>query len=294
LDWTPERLAAAGALKRAGYTYNELASHLTEEWGEQIACDQVRMAFQYHNIDTRIQTERYDKFWRLTGDWMICGDPHCPFVDWQMAEQVAARASNYSIRKLLIGGDVFDMQAMSVYSAIVPRARIGAQEAAAEYLIQSWSEQFDEIDMILGNHDCRLLRLLNGAMPDSTFEDIFMSLMGNPDKVRISTYAYAIIESEHGDWRVTHPRNYSRVPLSMARQLAHKYHQHIVSFHEHHDAEGFDTSGDYVVRNVGCLADPEKFAYVQLVDSTAPKMMQSFGMIKNGKWRGWHKHPALL
>jgi hypothetical protein len=68
----------------------------------------------------------------------------------------------------------------------------------------------------------------------------------------------------------------------VASDLAQKYQQHIIGFHEHHLGMGWDRYKRYVVISGGCLVDVSKLAYVNLDDNRAAGMINGFVMLRNG------------
>jgi len=221
---------------------------------------------------------RYDGFWRLSGDWVICGDVHVPFTDWEFAKRLVAVGRKLNISNLLIGGDLFDMTNFSIYVQVVEPPGWATERAAARGFISYLLTWFTEIKIIVGNHDRRMQKFTAGAFDVS---DI-LSLLTTNERVRMSNYGYCVIDTDSGPWRVTHPRNYSVNRLTVAGELALKYNQHIVSLHEHHSAMGWDRYGRRMIFNAGCLVDPVKLAYVMLDDSKLAGMQRGFMALKNG------------
>ena len=187
------------------------------------------------------------KPFRLTGDFLAVGDVHVPCTDYVFAQLPALAARTYlkSPRKLIIGGDLFNMDAFSVYAAVLPPPTWKQEKEAARQLIREWSDVFDEIYLILGNHDWRLLKWSMAQLDD---DDLLTYLRS--DKVQVSTYKYCTVDTDNGTWRITHPRNYSINALVVANELAQKHQQHILSFHEHHAAITTDRYGRHIIVNV--------------------------------------------
>jgi len=224
--------------------------------------------------------------WRLNGDWLIIGDVHAPFTDYDFAQLPAMIAKIYlrKPRRLLIAGDTFNMDAFSTYSDVIQMPTWKQERDGIRQLFSEWYEVFDEIWLLMGNHDRRMQKFTGAAFDES---DI-LSLIGvRPDKTQYSPFGFCTIETQYGVYRVTHPRNYSINQLVVADQLAQKYQQHIISHHEHHVAMGYDRYKNFIIINNGCLADPNKFAYVVLDDSKSAGMEQSFVLLTEG-------YPRLL
>jgi len=223
----------------------------------------------------------FNKYPRLSGDWMIVGDAHVPYTDWEFAALVSevAKKQLESPRKLLLAGDFFSFDQFSTYAQVVEHPTWKQEKKAAKALLKLWFETFDEIYGLMGNHDRRLQKFVAGAFDET---DILAMVYSNPDKLKWSNYGYCIIDTPTGEWRVTHPKNYSINQLNVAEQLSFKFHQNIISHHEHHAAVGFDRYGKYILVNNGCLLEQNKLTYATLDDSKSDAMMKAFCMLRGG------------
>lgn len=218
--------------------------------------------------------------WTLEGDWCIVGDVHVPMTDYVLAQHVSIVAKRYlkRPRKLLIAGDFWNFDLFSTYAQFVPPPTWKQEREAGRQMIREWRDTFSEIRLIMGNHDRRIQKVLGGNHDEEDMETLLKS-----DGVKASNFGHCVISNPRGkDWRVTHPKNYSINQLAVAEQLALKYGQNIISFHEHHAGVGMDRYKQYILVNGGCLADPDKFAYVNLDDSKSAGMAQAFVVLKDG------------
>lgn len=288
LSWTPERLAQVRELWEAGHTYHEIREILSREWGMELTYGQIRNAMWLKGVrrcarSPQARMPRYDQYWHLSGDWVLIGDLHCPYVDWELAERVVETARRFHIRQLLICGDIFDFQTLSSYPLAHPPPSAEQEESIAREIFEMYTSWFKMVRILTGNHDLRLFKALQGALGDEAVIAALMARLAIEKRAEWSTYGYCLIETPTGIWRVTHPKNYSRVLLATAQRLAWKHHQHVIVFHEHATAVGLDNSGQYVIASVGCMADPVKLPWVQMTDTTAPVMTQAFAVLKEGK-----------
>jgi len=127
--------------------------------------------------------------WRLEGDWMIIGDVHVPYTDYEFSQLVAlvARKNMSKPRRLLIAGDFFNMDTFSNYIHLVNIPTWKEERDAAKTLLHEWLETFDEIRMLMGNHDRRLQKFVNGEFDET---DILSLVISNPDMVKMSAPPY--------------------------------------------------------------------------------------------------------
>ncbi len=223
----------------------------------------------------------------LGGDFIIVGDVHVPYTDYDFAQLVGRVADKTGIRRLIIAGDFFDMDGWSKFQHAVPPATWIQERTAARILIGDWLEVFSEIYTLQGNHDRRLVKWTAAQLDEG---DVW-GMVNTSDKLHHSKHSYCTVNSAGVYWRVTHPANYGRNQLTIASDLANKYGMNIISHHEHHVSKGWDTYCRYTIVNNGCLVDPRKLAYVQLEDNRMPNMAQGFCMLRHGVPHVFGKYP---
>lgn len=218
---------------------------------------------------------------RLRGDVMIVGDVHVPFTDMSFAPFVAEIAKRHMPRprQLLIAGDLFNMDSFSSYAALIEHPSWKQERDFARNLLRSWRKIFDKVWVIMGNHERRLQKWTQGAFDET---DLMALIWSDPDWISMSPFGYCTVESEFGDWLVTHPRNYSINQLTVADALAQKHRMNIISHHEHHFAKGWDRYGWNVIVNNGTLIDPERVPYVTLDNSKSAGMKHGFVALVDG------------
>lgn len=242
--------------------------------------------------------ELYD--WKATEEWvfdwddfMVVGDVQLPTTDYDFATLPALIAKKHlkKPRKLLIAGDFYNMDVWSKYKSIVPLPAWVDEKEAARNLLTIYSQVFQEIWMIAGNHERRLLEALDGQWD---FQDVLTaSLPGG--HVKATVRDRCTVNTSQGKYTVLHGANYSKKALSNADEWAQKFQSHIISHHEHHAAIGMDRWNRYFVVNNGGLFDTEKMAYVQLKSNTMAGMSKGFTMVQKGypylfsEWTDWKR-----
>jgi hypothetical protein len=214
----------------------------------------------------------------LTGDWMIIGDVHAPTTDFEFAMRVIDVGERLGIKRLLIGGDMLNQDVFSVHPKSSEAIPWETEAAAARALITCWLDYFEEIVWTSGNHERRFEKWVWGAMNIQDLKQIIY-----PDsRITVSRFGYCTIDTPRGPWRVTHPKNYSRIPLRTVNALSAKHNCHIWGFHEHHLGITWNSAGRHLVVNGGGLFDPDMLEYVVLDDSTMPRMAKGFGALLDG------------
>lgn len=216
----------------------------------------------------------------LDGDWMLTGDVHTPTMDYDMVGLVGAVAEKHGVKNLLVAGDLLNNDVFSVHPKIDEGIPWEREKVAARELLREWAGQFDRIVWSSGNHERRLSRKTWGALRMVDLRDIVAAPF--IDRIEFTERGYVIIDTPNGEWRITHPRNYSQIPLRTANRLAMKWGQHVVTFHEHHLGMGWCDNGRNIIANAGGLHDKEQLSYVRMDDTTMPEMNAGFGMLKDG------------
>jgi hypothetical protein len=215
------------------------------------------------------------------GDMMVTGDPHAPFISYEWLERLVrvAKIELVKPRRLGVIGDWMNADKWSRFPHITVPPKWADERDSLKGMIDYLLSTFDEIFFLMGNHDRRVQKGNNGEFDDT---DIIGMINSNRERVKSSNFGWCTVDSSGVMWRLTHPKNYRQQQLSVASELAEKYHQNIISFHEHHLFLGWDKFKRYIIVNGGCLADFSKFAYVNLDDSTSAGMQNGFVMLRNG------------
>jgi Icc-related predicted phosphoesterase len=267
----PREKSRSDIAAELGYTYKKLDNELHRA---------KRLAGTVHKTKPAPDLFEFDAMgtpWTLTGDWVIVGDVHVPFTDYDFAQLPALVGKKLKINRLIVAGDFYNFDLMSAYAHLVEPPSWKTEKKAARHMADVWLESFKEIRFLMGNHDRRITKS-TGFMDEDDLHD----LLGRPERCQWSKYGWCVVKSDNGDWRVTHPRNYSINPLIVADTLAQKFDSHIISFHEHHSSISLDRYGRHIIVNGGCMVDDKKLAYVSLDDSKSAAMKKAFVVLKDG------------
>ena len=152
----------------------------------------------------------------------------------------------------------------------------------AKPVLQTIAAQFKQVDCILGNHEGRLLRMLETPLnPKHVLKEI--GIVDNP-KWRIRPYYYCVVVSGAQEFRVTHPKNSAK---ASAWKLAGKFQQHVLMAHNHHIVLQFDPSGNFYAIETGACVDETRLPYAAQRDNATHAHKLGAVIIRNG-------HPWLL
>lgn len=251
-----------------------------------------------HNLDDLIahiqdlEARPLEEAWLIQGDAVIAGDFHFPFTSTLWVERLCAvgRKELRKPRKLIMAGDMWNLDTFSTYVPTVESPGWGQERLHSRAVLAMILETFDEVIMLMGNHDRRLQRFTSATFDDSDLLALVMAdrerdlvrLDKYKDRVRLSGRGFCVLQSGSAEYRITHPKNYSINALTIARELALKFDQHIISFHEHHLAQGWDRYARRMVINGGCMVDADKLPYVQLDDNKSARMSNGFVLVRKG------------
>ncbi len=226
-------------------------------------------------------------------DWPRCvviGDVHLPTTDFAFAETMLEIAARQGIKRLLIGGDLLNVDAYSRFAHMIPPPTFAEEHAVAVRFVERLQAYFDEIVWMMGNHEARLLKANNGNITAGMLGSMISAARG---KMRTTPYAYATVRSGNAVWRVTHQRSYSRIPGRVANRLAMKHECNVISMHQHHISVQMSENGRWVCIDGGGLFDDRKMPYVRLVDSTMPRMARGFVLLLDGTAHLITPYPAM-
>jgi hypothetical protein len=211
----------------------------------------------------------------VTADW------HLPLTDFALVNTFIEHARDIKATNwLLIDGDWFNLDSLSVFDFKQESAGLPAELYASSCTMTTLLETFDEVYLSWGNHDARVHRALGYKVPFSTamrmmFHDVDPKLM---DRIKLSNLDHQIVDTPRGPYFVAHPKSYTSVPLSGARRLASVKLMNVITGHSHHTAIGHDPSGKFTVAEIGGFFNREATQYLQR-STNYPNWQNGYGFI---------------
>ena len=230
--------------------------------------------------DERLYGHDLGKPWRLDGDWVIAGDVHVNTVNTEFMRRPLQIAEEYldKPRRFMLAGDFLNADSFSGYESVYPTPSFGKELAAARAFLDMYLKVFDEVWIFVGNHDLRVTRRTNTAiMP----EDL-MKMISHDPRIKVSHFGHAVVDTPRGEYRISHGSEYSIQQLNIADQMAQKYAQNIILWHEHHSSIGLDRFKRHVIVNGGGLFDSNSMAYTQIEDNKKARMANGFVLLRGG------------
>jgi predicted phosphodiesterase len=208
---------------------------------------------------------------------IILGDAEIPDHDATLFQLAYNLGSQFDIKTLIVNGDFLALDSFSSFARdTVHKLAFKEELEPAIKSLSIFLSQFSQIIWITGNHESRLSRKIEGHLNVGDFLTKFS------DGIQFSEYSYMILTSGGKEIMVGHPSNYSRVPLSVPREMAAVKHMNVICGHTHHLSLGYDRSGNYFIAESGCCRNPLKTRYKQLKMTTFPSWNPGFIMILNG------------
>lgn len=153
---------------------------------------------------------------------------------------------------------------------------VSAEIDVARRELEKFSQLFDRIDYVLGNHDARYLLALNSPMFAG---DLLRNLALPEPKWRIAPYYFSELVSNGELFRIEHPKSAAK---STAYKLASKYHCHILMAHSHKWSHEFDISGKYHAIQMGHCVDERRLPYASQRSTTADAHTLGAVIVRDG------------
>jgi hypothetical protein len=152
---------------------------------------------------------------------------------------------------------------------------ISEELGIARRTLRVFSDLFDEVHFVLGNHEGRFLKALESPM----FPGELLHLLDLNEKWKISPFYYSLLESQNGIFRVTHPKSAAKMTAS---KQASKNQQHVLCAHSHRWMQEKDVSGSFWAISMGCCVDEARLAYVGQRDNNADKHLLGAVIVRDG------------
>lgn len=231
-------------------------------------------------------------FVHVKGDCFVTSDWHIPHQKEDLVEHLCQMAKAWRVPTLIINGDFLNQDAFSKWKHHRFNVPWAEEKHLARKVLERLFETFDELVYILDNHDRRLIAA-NEHPTEFTEADVVELLTWGVKTKRLRPsvdYHYVLVNDK---WRVTSPKEYRRMKLSLPNRLAQLYHQNIISGGDHLFGVGEDDSGAYVIANSMCLVNPDRTPYISVQDTTYPHWRPGFFMIRDNRLTAFPDRPDL-
>jgi hypothetical protein len=280
---------------------------------------QVRQVAERH----RIATDYLAGIPRVDGDCLISSDDHVHKHSPAKLERVCRVAVVNRIRTLVLAGDFVDFEELSSHRRSAGKVVSAGQSiGAAAAVLNALAAVFDRIVWIRGNHEDRLMRLIEAAVAtrspaqalllDLEFDELealdfrarYQMLLERwlakyaPEaapKVEVSAHAVARIAGPSGlpEWAVLHQKNGSRRPPYEGLNFWQKLGCPVLMTHTHLFGMTLAPNGLHPIVQIGCGTEERNQHYPGLAPTGYPNWVLGFAMIRNGRLSLFPDNPYL-
>ncbi len=206
---------------------------------------------------------------------VLCSDLQIPFHDRELLADMLRVARRDRCDTLVLAGDLVECQALSKWDRTTPAIDWEKETDTASAVLYEFSQTFEHVYLIPGNHEYRLLKTLQGQLD-------WQSVMAGweiwdilADGGRPTVDNIPVIYL--GDWAlICHPGNYSRVPGNVAAALASIHQRSVFAGHEHSMSLRLDVSGRHLCVGLGCMCQAHLMDYKQFNMTTHPTWNRGF------------------
>jgi hypothetical protein len=144
----------------------------------------------------------------------------------------------------------------------------------ARKAVKALHECFDKVDVVVGNHEGRLINQLRSSM----FPADITRLIDAQDW-RIAPYYFSYLISNGEKFVISHPKSAAK---SSVETIAAKVQAHVIAGHSHLLRFGWDISGKFYAIMSGCCADEYRLPYAAQRHTTAPAHSLGATIVRDG------------
>lgn len=218
---------------------------------------------------------------RLTGNWLILSDTHCPYVDFDVVAEAVRDAKMMGIENVLIAGDIANGDSASPHKSILPKPTPEQERESIRELISYLVGNMDLVLLTPGNHDRWAIYRSEGHY---TFGQMMLAAVGyDYDNLLVSEYDRAYLKSNQVSWVIPHQTNYSVRSGSVGEALINKYRANVIVPHQHYFGFTTDRNNHNVCLEIGGVYRAELFAYSSLVSkSSTHEMGRAYALVSDG------------
>lgn len=216
----------------------------------------------------------------------IAADPHMPLIHVKMADRMIDMSIKFGCKTIVIPGDLFDQPMFSKYEHKDKTNEFEIEATATEQFVLKLCELFEDVIILPGNHDLRILKMLNYKWDFVSF----VKKLIRHEKLIISNYPKLIVNDE---WRIIHPKNYSTIRTRVPARKSLLEEQSIISCHGHHAGIAPSDNNKHVVVEACVLCDTRKVAYLAENETLYPKWVEGFNIIYNNTIYQFTDNPMM-
>jgi len=221
---------------------------------------------------------------RLEGDFGVSSDWHVPITRYELLNRFLDDCVAHDLSRVIIAGDLTNQDALAGHEEKQKGANLDVELEHLDYAMRVTLDAVDRVYVTLGNHDRHAGNKL-GLTFDQSLRMLLRGLSAAQlARITITNRDYALVDTDAGEWRICHTRNYSRLPLAYPSKLALRFGTHVAAGHRHHHAQGTAGNGKQVVE-LGGFVDEDRLAYVHRYSNDLPMMQPGYGLLIGGRMK---------
>jgi len=236
-----------------------------------------RAPFDGRHISPQLIDEVMTPIRFKSNNLLVASDWHIPFHDADLVQEMLKTAKQYSVEDIAVPGDFFDCDNYKVFINLPwgETFRMELEEVAMH--LQILVDTFKRTYFCRGNHEYRWIRQNIGQ---TGMRELF-NLTGILDGYEVTEDNWMTVGTARGDWMLAHPRQYRQTKLSLAGDLAEKYHINTFCAHGHFFDSGWSKSGWYQVVDGGGMFDADLTGYLRDI-TTYPWTLNGYWLLQDG------------
>lgn len=216
---------------------------------------------------------------QIRGDCALTSDWHAPYFSMKWLKRLLAVCRKLEVYQLAIVGDLTDFKWLSHY--VKTQDSLREELTVVTSLIRLLLSSFDRVYWSRGNHEERLLRVLDGQDILPLLAELMAK--GEAGELKLTDAPTMLLDD---NWRLEHPKTYSRDATKVATAVAAIFHKNVASAHGHFIGYKHDVSGEYIGLDLGGMFDIEKQEYLYLGGvTTHPRWNPGFWIYRDGRPR---------
>jgi predicted phosphodiesterase len=219
----------------------------------------IKKLEEVRDDDYRIIEEVYTPLSITDNNVLVAPDWHGTRHDKQLKNLLYKIAEEEGVKTLVIPGDFFDCDAYSTFIRFNHEISFKTELRNAAKILAELVSRFKNVYFTRGNHEKRWMSLNQGMMG---MEELF-ACTGIAKGYKVTLDDHLILKSGAETWRVCHPKEFSRTPGKVPRELAKKYQMNIFGAHGHRMGWWMDDTGRFQCVEGGGLFNKDKIEYLR-------------------------------
>lgn len=172
----------------------------------------------------------------------------------------------------MIGGDLLNLTMFGRHGHTERDVNFRHTLQVGAKVLDAFAHVVDEIVICPGNHDARLVHKMRAMTGGFGFHEIMSMIIHEMTPGIIAQENLIYTERNffiyNDQWAIVHPKNYSKIPGKVPRDLAQIHQLCVVSGHTHHAPCAVAThDGRFMGLENGCMLDISNEEYLQDMDS---------------------------